>query len=102
MAVRAAEGFIHAGSEGGHTVREGRAWAWGPQTAKAQPYAALLALLVPSVAEPPRPRRGAEVWARHEGGANAASVHERTIPTPSETRLGRLAGQALVRLTASS
>ena len=59
VAVREAEGLVHAGGKGGHTVREGRAWAWGPQTAKAPPYAALLALLEPSVAEPLRPRRGA-------------------------------------------
>ena len=65
--MREAEGLVHAGSQGGHTMCKGRAWAWRPQTAEAQPYAALLALLVPSVAEPPRPRRGAEVWARHEG-----------------------------------
>ena len=30
IAVREAEGLVNAGSEGGHTVCDGRAWAWGP------------------------------------------------------------------------
>ena len=68
IAVREAEGLVNAGSKGGHTVCDGRTWAWGPQTTEAQPYAALLALFVPSVAEPSCPRHGAEVRARHEGG----------------------------------
>ena len=60
-AVREAKGLVDTGSEGGRAMGKGRARAWGPQNAKAEPYAARSALLEPILAKPMGSRDRPEV-----------------------------------------